>query len=110
MIKPYQLEVYVGENGKAPYLSWFQSLSDQKTKAKVEARLARLRAGNMGDCKNVGHGVFELRIDYGPGYRIYFAMVGDKIVLLLLGGDKKRQDNDIKRAQQFLVDFRRIGS
>jgi len=64
-----------------------------------------VQQGNLGDSRFVGHGVFELRIDYGPGYRVYFASTGTRMILLLCGGDKKTQDRDIQQAQRFWVDF-----
>ena len=67
-------------------------------RARINIRIARMAAGNFGDCKSLGKGVFELRIDYGPGYRVYFARIGPAIVLLLCGGDKRRQSADINQA------------
>lgn len=64
-------------------------------------------AGNFGDCKPVGEGVWELRVDWGPGYRVYYAIVGAEVVLLLCGGDKRKQAADIRRAAEFLKDYRR---
>ena len=74
---------------------------------RVLTRLNRLVAGNAGDTKSVGDGVMELRIDYGPGYRVYYAKVGRQLVLLLTGGTKKRQQADIEQAKAFLVDYRK---
>lgn len=68
--------------------------------------MARLEAGNFGDCKPVGEGVWELRIDFGPGYRVYYALVGGEVVLLRCGGDKRKQSADINRARALLKDFR----
>jgi putative addiction module killer protein len=73
---------------------------------RIEARLARLRAGNFGDSETVGEGVMELRIDWGPGYRVYFARLGQVVILLLCGGDKRTQHKDIKRAKEYFDDYK----
>jgi putative addiction module killer protein len=78
--------------------------------AAVDARLTRVRAGNFGDCKSVGGGVFELRISFGPGLRVYYGMHGQKIVVLLGGGDKHGQRRDIRRAQQLWQQFAKHAS
>ena len=88
------------QNGLVPFDEWFDSLCDQRMQAAVDARLTRIRAGNFGDCKSVGGGVFELRINLGPGLRLYYGLHGQKIVVLLGGGDKRSQSRDIRRAQQ----------
>ena len=72
----------------------------------VDARLARVRAGNFGDCKSIGEGVFELRIHLGPGLRVYYALHGQQIVILLGGGNKRSQVRDIRRAQQLWKEFK----
>ena len=79
--------------------AWFAGLRDERARARIDVRIKRLALGNAGDVKPVGEGVSELRIDYGPGYRVYFAQRGSEIVLLLCGGDKRRQDRDIREAQ-----------
>ena len=81
-------------------------LRDNRTKAKIVARIDRLSLGNFGDCKALGNGLFELRIDWGPGYRVYYALVGQACVLLLCGGDKRKQASDIRRALEYLQDYR----
>ena len=82
------------------FINWVAGLKDQRAVARVDVRLRRLALGNMGDVKSLGDGVSEIRIDYGPGYRLYFAKQGDRIVVLLCGGDKKRQSADIERAKK----------
>jgi putative addiction module killer protein len=82
-------------------------LRDIKAKTKIAQRLNRLNLGNLGDYKSVGGGVYELRIDYGSGYRIYFGQIGTTIILLLCGGDKRTQAKDIEIAQKYWQDYRR---
>ncbi|MFZ0602390.1 MAG: type II toxin-antitoxin system RelE/ParE family toxin [Roseiarcus sp.] len=80
------------------FTAWFAGLRDRKARARITARIRRLSLGNPGDVKSVGGGLSEMRIDYGPGYRVYFVGRGDVVVILLCGGDKRRQDRDIARA------------
>jgi len=80
------------------YAKWFASLRDRQARARIDARIRRLSLGNPGDARPVGEGVSELRIDHGPGYRVYFIRRGDKLVILLAGGDKRTQERDIKLA------------
>ena len=82
----------------AEFAQWLDGLRDMKARARVHARLDRMAEGNPGDVKPVGEGVSELRIDFGPGYRVYFKSRGHEIIILLAGGDKKTQANDIKVA------------
>jgi putative addiction module killer protein len=98
------------QNGLVPFDGWFDSLRDRKMQAAVDVRLARVRAGNFGDSKSVGGGVFELRIALGPGLRIYYGLQGGKIVVLLGGGDKRSQQRDIRRAQQLWRQFKQHAS
>ncbi len=100
----FELEMYTLSNGKIPFDVWLNSIKERHTRAKILTRLDRLRFGNFGDCKPVGEGVYELRIHYGPGIRVYYSQVGKKVVLLLLGGVKQSQDKDIKKAKSFLRD------
>ena len=86
---------------------WFTSLPDEPTRARIRARLARVRLGNYGDHKSIGDGVYELRLCFGPGYRIYYAETGRIIVLLLCGGDKSTQKSDIQKAKNYWADYRR---
>ncbi|MFN3999375.1 type II toxin-antitoxin system RelE/ParE family toxin [Algoriphagus sp.] len=78
---------------------WLRKLDDRKAKAKILLRLQRIESGNLGDVSSVGDGIEEIRIHFGPGYRIYFKKQGDKLILLLIGGDKSTQDSDIKKAK-----------
>jgi putative addiction module killer protein len=87
------------------FAAWLDRLRDVNAVARIVARIRRMEMGNPGDTKSVGQGVFEMRIDYGPGYRIYYIHRGAQIVILLCGGDKRTQQQDIKRAQK-LADTR----
>lgn len=99
--RPRELRFYETPAGTAPFEEWLDALRDAKGRAKIRVRLDRVESGNLGDCKPVGEGVYELRVDFGPGYRIYFAEDGPTIVLLLIGGDKSTQTKDIKTAQEY---------
>jgi putative addiction module killer protein len=87
------------------FTAWLTGVRDPRARTRVLARIARLAAGNPGDVKSVGQGISELRIDHGPGYRVYFSQRGTVAVLLLIGGDKRTQDRDIKRARYLLNAF-----
>ena len=80
--------------------AWFRALADRRAKEKILARLTRVEQGNFGDCKPVGEGVLELRINFGPGYRVYFVRSGPAVYLLLTGGDKASQARDIEQAKE----------
>lgn len=97
---------YETENGDCPFAKWFNNL-DARAAVKVRAAIARMETGNKGDVKPVGEGVSERRIDYGPGYRLYFGKDGDMLVLLLNGGTKKRQQKDIEDAKRYWKDYKR---
>jgi len=81
------------------YAKWYRTLRDANAKARIDIRIRRVSLGNFGDVKSVGEGVRELRIDYGPGYRVYFVQRGDALVMLLCGGDKRTQAKDIDAAK-----------
>jgi putative addiction module killer protein len=87
------------------YALWFSSLRDRQAKARIDTRIRRLSLGNPGDVKPVGAGVSELRIDYGPGYRIYFIQLGATLIVLLAGGDKRTQQQDITQAIELARDL-----
>ncbi len=88
------------------YSEWFAGLRDLRARGRIVARTVRLSLGNIGDAKSLGDGVSELRIDYGPGYRVYFTRRGRLVVLLLCGGDKSSQDRDIKAAKALAKELR----
>ena len=87
------------------FLGRLEGLRDDSARRRIQARIDRLELGNAGDCKFVGAGVSEMRIDYGPGYRVYYKQVGKEIVLLLCGGDKSTQARDIKHARQLAAEL-----
>ncbi|RJP85885.1 MAG: type II toxin-antitoxin system RelE/ParE family toxin [Desulfobacteraceae bacterium] len=95
---PRIIQEYVGGDGKNHFSEWFDGLKDIKAQVKVDIRISRLRLGNFGDTKGVGQGVYELRIHFGPGYRVYYGLEGNTVILLLCGGDKGSQKKDIKKA------------
>jgi putative addiction module killer protein len=97
----HKITYYTDEAGRKPFREWYLSLRDKTAMQKIAVRLGRLELGNFGVCKGIGGGVMELKIDYGPGYRVYYAIDGETVVLLLIGGDKKSQQRDIEAAQEF---------
>ena len=103
---PKEVVAFRTRDGQVPFEEWLDDLKDKRAVARVLARLARVRHGNLGDCKPVGEGVSELRVDYGPGYRVYFGQKGRTLVVLLCGGDKRTQDRDIRLAKQFWQEFK----
>ena len=102
-----ELELYVTEEGRAPFTEWLNSLRDIRGRVKIRTRLDRVQLGNFGDHAGVGEGVEELRIDFGPGYRVYFGQAGTKVILLLCGGDKSTQTQDILQAKSYWTDYQK---
>ena len=106
-IQPKNIQNYLTADGIIPFEESLNSLRDNKGKAIIKARIKRVSTGNLGDYRSVGEGVYELKIQFGCGYRIYFAKVGATIVLLLCGGDKSTQEQDIQTAKKYWQDYRR---
>jgi putative addiction module killer protein len=104
--QPREIQQYITSDGKIPFDEWLNSLRDIRAKARIAQRLDRLQLGNLGDYKSIGDGLYELRIDYGSGYRIYFGQIGLVVILLLCGGDKSTQNRDIRKAKEYWRDFR----
>ncbi len=104
---PKEIKIYMTEDGREPFSEWLNGVTDAKARARIRTRLDRVRLGNLGDHKSVGEGVVELREHYGPGYRIYCGQDGEKVVVLLSGGDKDGQDKDIQKAHEYWSDYRR---
>ena len=105
-VQPRDIQRYSTPDGKVPFSEWLYSLRDLKAKFKIERRLDRVGTGNLGDYRAVGEAVYELRINYGTGYRVYFGQVEETIVLLLIGGDKSTQEQDIRKAKTYWTDYR----
>ncbi|MGH9756790.1 MAG: type II toxin-antitoxin system RelE/ParE family toxin [Candidatus Acidiferrales bacterium] len=101
-----EIRHYVTRTGQDLFDQWFAGLPDARAQAKIAIRIDRLSAGNFGDCKSLRRGLCELRIDWGPGYRVYYAMLGKVCVLLLCGGQKRRQSADIELALRCLDDYK----
>ena len=97
---------YVTRAGKDVFDDWLSQLPDARTQAKIATRINRLAAGNFGDCRPLRQGLCELRIDWGPGYRVYYVTLGRVCALLLCGGDKRKQSADIDRALGYLKDYK----
>jgi len=102
-----EIRRYKTNNNVEPVTEWLESLKDKQAHARIEVRLARLVTGNFGDCKPLRDSVWELKIDWGSGYRVYYGQVGKAIILLLCGGDKRTQNSDIERAADYFKDFKR---
>ena len=98
------IKIYHQKNGRAPFLDWGKGL-DGSIRARINARIARFEDGHFGDHKSVGDGVMEARFFFGSGYRVYFHISGDQIILLLTGGDKASQTNDMEIAKKFLKSY-----
>lgn len=103
----YLIYHYVTKDDKDVYLSWLNQIRDKVTRIAIDRRVNRIELGNFGDHKACREGVSELRIDIGPGYRVYYAISGSDIVLLLCGGDKSSQGSDIKSACEYWADWKR---
>jgi putative addiction module killer protein len=101
-----EIRHYVNRAGKDVFDDWLTQLADARAQAKIATRINRLATGNFGDCKALRQGLYELRVDWGPGYRVYYALAGRERVLLLCGGDKRKQASDIARALEYLQDYK----
>lgn len=104
---PYTISYYLTEVGEKPFKEWLDDLKDITARQKVRIRLDRVRLGNLGKNRSVGEGVYELKIDCGPGYRVYYGLDKKTVVLLLLGGDKSSQKKDITQARMYWEDHKR---
>jgi putative addiction module killer protein len=99
------IKEYLTPDGKSPFSIWLSKLKDRQARAIIRKRINRLRLGNFGDSKSVGDGIFEIRINFGPGYRVYFGQDGKSVIILLCGGDKNSQYMDIKKAQNYWKEY-----
>jgi putative addiction module killer protein len=106
LIKAMQVLYYIETSGRSPFADWFDGLSREAV-AKIAVALKRMEQGNLSNTKSVGQGVLEYRIDFGPGYRVYFGCDGKAVVILLAGGTKHRQQRDIAAAKKRWADYKR---
>ena len=106
MLPSIELRQYLDASGHSPFDKWFDRLDDVAA-ARVATSLTRIGQGNWSNVKGVGAGVYEVKIDFGPGYRVYFGKDGERLVILLAGGTKKRQSQDIARAQEHWKDYKK---
>lgn len=103
----YRIEFYKTEKGIEPFIEWLESLKDMDTRALILQRLQRVKLGNFGDCDPIDDGLWEFRIHVGPGFRIYYALGGKILILVVAGGIKRSQKKDIKQALLYLQDYKR---
>jgi putative addiction module killer protein len=101
----FEVRHYLAPSGLDVFGDWLAALQDRRAAAAILLRIGRIRRGLFGDCKSVGDGVQELRIDVGPGYRVYFGRVGDRLIILLCGGEKRGQRGDIEKAKQYWANY-----
>lgn len=102
----YQIKMYEMTDGKCPFDDWLNDLKDQEAQIAIDLRLERVKKGNLGKCDPVGGGVYELKLNVGPGYRLYFGNIGRQLILLLCAGTKKHQQRDIAQARRYFQDFK----
>ena len=103
---PLSVEIYETEAGRVPFSEWLTALRDLQASAKILLRIDRAKRGNLGDHKPIADGIFELRVDTGAGYRVYFGRVSSQVIVILWGGDKSTQQRDIEKAEQYWIDYR----
>ena len=101
-----KIKIYTTAQGKMPFTKWLKSLKDKNVKYRITAHLDKLAIGNLGDRKALAKGVYEMRLHFAKGYRIYYGHDGQEIILLLCAGDKGSQKNDIKKAQEYWQDYK----
>jgi len=99
---PIEIRQFVTDGGRVPFQEWRRGLKDPTVRQRVDTRLGRIRDGNLGDYRDLGEGLLEFRLTFGPGYRIYFARTEQAVVVLLAGGDKGSQSRDIELAREYL--------
>jgi putative addiction module killer protein len=103
----YEIKIYATENGREPFREWLDCLKDFDTQALILQRLQRIKLGNFGDCKPIDDGLWEFRIHQKSGFRIYYARVEQRLILIVGGGDKRSQQRDIAKAKKCLEDYNR---
>ncbi len=105
LVHQYKVEIFTTQKGREPFSEWFQSFS-KDIQARIILRINRIKNGNFGDYKNLGDEIFELKINFGSGYRIYFGKDGDELIILLCAGSKKTQRQDIQRAKDYWLEYK----
>ena len=105
LVHQYEVEIFTTQQGKEPFSEWFQNFN-RDIQARIFLRINRIRNGNFGDYKNLGDEIFELKINFGSGYRIYFGKDGKKLIILLCAGNKKTQNQDIQRAKDYWLEYK----
>lgn len=105
MVQRNRVEIYEDRRGRRPFLTWLYGLKDRSMIDRIRARVARIADGNLGDHRALGEGLYEMRVFHGPGYRLYFTMQGERLVLLLCGGSKGSQARDVARARSYLRNY-----
>jgi putative addiction module killer protein len=103
-VSAFVIREFVDRRGHSPFRSWLATL-DGRIQARIQARIFRFETGNLGDAKNLGQGIWEARLNFGSGYRVYFAIIDGTVILLLAGGDKASQIRDIRRARENLTEY-----
>ncbi len=103
----FKVSDYLTNDGRDPFKEWLGNLTDRQARARILVRIQRMAAGNFGDCKPIADGMWELRIDHGIGYRVYYARAGEKLILILAGGDKRRQQAEIDTALEYWKNWNR---
>lgn len=94
--------------GRSPFLKWLEDLKDKVGRARIRVAVDRLERGNFGNCRSLGEGLHELKIDFGPGYRVYFGVMGQQIVVILCGGSKRTQSRDIEKALEYWTHLKEV--
>ncbi len=105
-MQQYKILLYTTDDGKIPFLNWLKNIKDLKIQRRIKLRIDRLIDGNFGDTKSVGNKLYELRLFFGAGYRIYYTIENNILIILFTGGDKSTQSKDIEKAKAFLQDYK----
>ena len=105
-MKQYKISIYITNEGKIPFLEWLNSIKDLKIQRRIKLRIDRLIDGNFGDTKSVGDKLYELRLFFGAGYRVYYTIEDNVLVILFTGGDKSTQTKDIEKAKAYLQEYK----
>ena len=108
--QPFEIQVYKTAAGRIPFHDWLNGIGDVSTIRRIRARIVRVGEGDLGDHRHVGAGIWEMRLQFGPGYRVYFAFEQRRLILLLAGGHKGTQSRDIARAKDYYDDYRQSQS